>query len=120
MFSVIFFFLFFHDRYSESKGPCMVLIYRVGYTRRATMSRCVPVDSRLTRDFMKKAISKNVDELEPMNIASLSLLALEVGVGLVLGISFCARKICGASRRRNRDRADDPNDPRDLFEMRLR
>ena len=111
---------FFYDRFSESKGPCMVLIYRVGFVHRATMSRCVPVDSRLTRDFMKKAISKNVDELEPMNIASLSLLALEVAVGLVLGISICARKICGASRRRNRDRANDPNDPRDRFEMLLR
>ena len=105
---------------SESKGPCMVLIYRLGYYRKATMSRCVPTDSRLTRDIVKASISKNVDELEPMNIASLSLLALEVAVGLVYGIICCARKACADSRRQRRGEANDPHDPRDFFEMQLR
>ena len=105
---------------SESKGPCMVLIYRLGYYRRATMSRCVPVDSRLTRDFVQSAISKDVDELEPMGIASLCLLGLETVVGLIFGVVYCARRACGASQRRRREEANDPHDPRDLFEMQLR
>ena len=98
----------------------MVLIYRLGYYRKATMSRCVPTDSRLTRDVVKATISKNVDELEPMNIASLCLLALETAVGLIFGIVYCARKACGDTRRRRRGEDDDPHDPRDLFEMQLR
>ena len=98
----------------------MVIIYRLGYYRRATMSRCVPMDSRLTRDIVKSTISKNVDELEPMNIASLCLLALEMVVGLIFGISYCARRVCGASQRRRREEANDPHDPRDFFEMQLR
>ena len=98
----------------------MVLIYRLGYYRRATMSRCIPADSRLTRDLMQNAISKNVDELEPMNIASLCLLAFETLVGLVVGVIYCLRRSCVATPRGRRAEADDLHDPRDFFEMQLR
>ena len=98
----------------------MVLIYRLGYYRRATMSRCVPVDSRLTRDFLKNAISENVDELEPMNIAQLALLGIEILVGLVFGIVFCVRHCVAAVRGTRPGQAADAHDPRDYYEMRLR
>ena len=73
----------------------MLIVFRIPYqTETASFTRCLPVDSRLTRDALKESIAADVQDNERYNLTAVTLLALEFFIATIVGSSIAAKKYC--------------------------
>ena len=73
----------------------MLIVFRIPYqTDTASFTRCLPVDSRLTRDALKESIAVDVQDNERYNLTAVTLLSLEFFIATIVGIVVAAKKYC--------------------------
>ena len=85
----------------------MIIIFRVPFqSELASFTRCLPLDSRLTRDSLKESIAEDVQQNETYNLTAVTLLAIEFFVAMVVGCIVAGKKYCCVRHTCGRPRTD--------------
>ena len=78
--------------YRPQGPPCTVLIFTVPYHGKASCTKCLPIDQRLTRDLLEESILEEVDSLEESSIAAIGICIFETVVVLSLLVASCVKR----------------------------
>ena len=81
--------LFSHSRYG---GPCFLIVYNLPIYNRPSMTRCLPLDSRLTRNSLEETIAADVDSMEEAEYAALTLLASVLVLVISTIVAKCVKR----------------------------
>ena len=80
--------------YRPAGPPCVLLIYSTAYHTRPALTKCLPVGSDITRNFIEERISADVDLLEELDATAIVLLVIQL---ILTAVSFgCYRAPAGA------------------------
>ena len=83
-----FFFIF-----NRPKGPpCTVILFTVPFYNKASCTRCLPLDSRLTRDLVQETIADEVDGVEESSLAALALVIIDTIVVIATLVALLLKR----------------------------
>ena len=90
-FTIIFFFSFCLS-YRPHGPPCTIVLFTVPYHGKASCTKCLPIDERLTRNLLEESILEEVDSVEESSIAAIAICAFETLVVLSLLVASCMKR----------------------------
>ena len=70
----------------------MVILFTVPFHGKASCTRCLPVDSRLTRNALEESILQEVDSVEESAIVAIGICVFETLVVLSLLVASCVKR----------------------------
>ena len=80
--------------------PCLIIVFKMPWFNKPSMTRCLPMDTRLLKDHMKKQISGDVDHVEEISGAGLALNVVELSVLLFIIVAACVKSYTALQRSR--------------------
>ena len=80
--------------------PCLVIVFRMPWFQKPSLTKCLPMDSRLVKDHLKSRISEDVDHVEEISGAGLALNVVELLVLLFIVFAACAKSYSAIQRSR--------------------
>ena len=82
----------FSNAFRPRGPPCMVILFTVPFHGKASCTRCLPIDDRLTRDALGEAVLQEVDGVEESAIAAIGICVFETLVVLSLLVATCVKR----------------------------
>ena len=70
----------------------MIVLFTVPYHGKASCTKCLPIDERLTRNLLEESILEEVDSVEESSIAAIAICAFETLVVLSLLVASCMKR----------------------------
>ena len=86
--------------YRTGDRPCYLIVFKMPYFKSASMTRCVPLDSRFVKDHLKVQISDDVDHVEELSGAGLALNAVELGLLIFIIIAALVKSYSALQQAR--------------------
>ena len=84
----------------EDGRPCLVIVFRMPWFQKPSLTKCLPMDSRLVKDHLKSRIGEDVDHVEEISGAGLALNVVELLVLLFIVFAACAKSYSAVQRSR--------------------
>ena len=78
--------------HSPHGPPCTVILFTVPYHGKASCTKCLPVDERLTRNMLEETILDEIDGVEESSIAAIGICIFETIVVLSLLVATCVKR----------------------------
>ena len=78
---------------SPGGPPCTVILFTVPFHGKASCTRCLPIDDRLTRNALEESILQEVDGVEESSIAAVGICIFETLVVLSMLVATCVKRV---------------------------